>query len=191
MRVITKILIVLVIGIILFLGVGLFLPGAAHVERSISIDAPPSTVFGLVNDFREFNRWSPWFERDPETQYTFGGPDSGVGAKMSWTSDQPDVGSGSQEIVASEPYGSVRMNLDFAEQGTADSYFKLVAEGSGTRVTWGFDTELGLNPIARYFGLFFDSLIGPDYESGLVNLKELAESRPEPPATVTDDRDIS
>lgn len=182
MRVITKILIVLVIGVILLLGVGLFLPGAAHVERSISIDAPPSTVFGLVNGFREFNQWSPWFDRDPEAQYTYAGPDSGVGAKMSWTSDQPDVGSGSQEIVASEPYGSVRMILDFGEQGIADSYFELVPGDTGTRVTWGFDTELGRNPIARYFGLFFDSLIGPDYESGLANLKKLAESLPEPPA---------
>lgn len=184
MRVITKILLVLVIGVLLILGVGLFLPGAAHVERSISIDAPPSAVFGLVNSFRDFNRWSPWFDRDPEAQYTYEGPESGVGAKMSWTSDLPDAGSGSQEIVASKPYDSVRMILDFGEQGTADSYFALVAEGSGTRVTWGFDTELGLNPIARYFGLFFDSLIGADYESGLANLKELVESRPEPPTAV-------
>jgi len=178
MRVITRILIVLVAIAVLLAIIGLFLPSSAHVERSITIDAPQSTVFALINGFRGFNQWSPWFDRDPEAQYTYEGPDFGVGAKMSWTSEQSDVGSGSQEIVASEPYGAVRMTLDFGEQGTARSFFELTSEADGTGVTWGFDTEFGLNLISRYFGLAFDSLLGPDYETGLANLKELVESLP-------------
>ena len=41
---------------------------------------------------------------------------------------------------------------------------------------WGFDVELSRNPIERYFGLMFDSMIGADYERGLENLKKLVES---------------
>jgi len=34
----------------------------------------------------------------------------------------------------------------------------------------------GNNPIGRYFGLMFDSMIGGDYETGLAKLKQLAEA---------------
>ena len=45
----------------------------------------------------------------------------------------------------------------------------------GTKITWGFDSDLGMNPIARWMGLMFDSWIGADYETGLANLKNLVE----------------
>ena len=47
--------------------------------------------------------------------------------------------------------------------------------GSGTRVTWGFTSNLGSNPVMRWMGLMFDRWIGPDYEQGLANLKKVAE----------------
>ena len=47
--------------------VGLLLPRSVHVERSTVIEAPPSVVFALVNDYRAFNRWSPWARIDPAT----------------------------------------------------------------------------------------------------------------------------
>jgi hypothetical protein len=49
-------------------------------------------------------------------------------------------------------------------------------EGDGSRVTWAFDTDLGMNPMARYMGLAFERFIGPDYERGLAKLKQLAEA---------------
>jgi hypothetical protein len=42
-------------------------------------------------------------------------------------------------------------------------------------VTWGFDCDLGTNPIMRYVGLMFDQWIGADYEKGLAKLKEVME----------------
>ncbi|MFC6979008.1 hypothetical protein [Microbulbifer taiwanensis] len=36
---------------------------------------------------------------------------------MSWSSDNPNVGSGSQTITASEPDSLVRTELDFGDQG--------------------------------------------------------------------------
>jgi len=38
--------------------------------------------------------------------------------------------------------------------------------------------DLGAGPIRRYFGLFMDGMIGPDYERGLGRLKTLAEAPP-------------
>lgn len=86
------------------------------------------------------------------------------------------VGSGSQEIVAVDPGGRVEVALDFGTQGNGIAYYQLDQSGSGTRVTWGFDTDFGNDLAGRYFGLLFDRFIGPDYERGLSNLKTLTES---------------
>ena len=40
------------------------------------------------------------------------------------------------------------------------------------------DVDLGMNPIARYFGLGFEGTIGKDFDKGLVLLKALAEGLP-------------
>lgn len=178
MSVLKKILLSLLVIVAVLIVVGFFLPSTAHVERSATIEAPAPTVFALVNGFRSFNKWSPWAARDPETEYQIEGPDSGVGAKMSWASDNPQVGTGSQQIVESEPYSLVRTNLDFGSQGTAVAFFALEPSGNQTAVTWGFDTDFGLNLVSRYMGLMFDNWIGADYEAGLANLERLAEGLP-------------
>lgn len=173
---ILKILAVTLLGLVLILVVGgLLLPAQVHVERSQQIAAAPERVFSLIDNFHEFNRWSPWAARDPHTQYRFEGPDRGVGAKMSWQSDSPEVGSGSQEIIVSEPPRLLRTRLDFAQQGLAEAAFKLQPENGGTQVTWGLDSDAGGNLIGRWFGLLLDTLVGADYEQGLANLKRLAE----------------
>jgi carbon monoxide dehydrogenase subunit G len=63
--------------------------------------------------------------------------------------------------------------------GPADAAFELAPQGGGTQVTWTFETELGMNPIKRYFGLMLDRLLGADYEAGLTALKALVESNTE------------
>jgi effector-binding domain-containing protein len=178
MAAIKKIALVLAGLVVVLVVVAFFLPAKAHVERQTLIQAPKATVFTLVNGYKNFNKWSPWHDLDPNTQYTYSGPAQGVGTKMSWTSQNPNVGSGSQEIIESQPWDLVKTNLDFGAQGTAIAFFRLASEGEATRVIWGFDTDLGNNPVSRYFGLFFDRLIGADYEKGLAALKKLAESLP-------------
>jgi len=173
-----KIVIFLVVLVVLIILGAYILPAKVHVERSTVVDAHPATVYLMVNSFKGFNRWSPWHERDPNTVYKYEGPNQGVGAKMSWESDDPNVGVGSQEIVSSEPQKRVDAHLDFGDQGTAESFFLIAEENGKTKVTWGFDTDLGMNPVARYMGLMFDKWIGPDYEKGLASLKTLAESMP-------------
>ena len=180
-----KFLYTIVITFVLFLSVGLFLPRQVHVERSIEIDRPAFTVFILLNSYRTFASWSPWVARDPDAHYEFSGPESGVGARLSWSGDPRLVGSGWQEIIESRPYSLIRTRLDFDQQGVAESYFQLDEADSGVRVTWGFDTDLTEGQgflggyLAKYFGLLFDKWIGTDYEQGLAGLKRFAESLPD------------
>jgi effector-binding domain-containing protein len=167
-----------------FLVTGFLLPRQVHVERSITVDRPASMMFELLNSYRHYSEWSPWVGRDPDAEFIVSGPDSGVGARLSWAGDPHLVGSGWQEIVAARPYEQIDIKLDFDAQGVADTGFLLQPIGEGTRVTWFFDSDLteGVNFLdsfmARYFGLLFDRWVGGDYEQGLANLKRFAESLP-------------
>lgn len=170
-----KILITVVAVLGLLVLVGFLLPGQVHVERSITVSAARDQVFPLVADFKRFQEWSPWAQRDPNTKYSFSGPATGVGSKMVWASEQDDVGSGTQEVTKYDAPAFVETDLNFGPDGGGVAFFALEEVEGGTRVTWGFDTDLGANPIARYFGLMFDGMIGPDYEQGLASLEALVE----------------
>ncbi|UTW45857.1 SRPBCC family protein [bacterium SCSIO 12696] len=172
-----KVLKVLSIVVVLLAVVGLCLPSTTHVERSTVIKAPQERVFEYVNNFQHFNQWSPWAAKDPNTRYQYSGPESGVGSKMAWQSDSDQVGSGSQEIIKSEPYNYVETTLDFGAQGTANANYRITSTGELTSITWSFDTDHGWNLLSRGFGLMMDGMLGPDYETGLANLKRVVEGQ--------------
>jgi hypothetical protein len=151
------------------------LPRNVHVDRSITINAPRQAVFSQINGYATFNKWSPWFELDPKAKYTVEGPATGVGAKMSWVGDPSTLGSGSQVITASQLDERVATDVDFGQGGIAKQVISLAADGAGTKVTWGIDVDLGMNPVNRYFGLAFDGMIGKDFDKGLKNLKKHVE----------------
>lgn len=178
MKILKAFLIVLVVLIAAAAGGGLLLPRRIHVERSITVAAPRTTVFALVNGFKTFNKWSPWYAMDPGAKYSYQGPDAGVGAKLSWVGSPKTVGRGSQEILESDPPTRVRTKLDFGPKGGAFGQFLLSGAGESTKIVWGFETDLGGNPFGRYFGLLFDRMIGKDFEAGLAALKKYAEGLP-------------
>src|SRR5262249_30915903 len=148
-HVLKRILIGVVVLVALLGLIGLVLPASRHVERSVSIATPPAAVFAIINDLRRFNEWSPWFEKDPHARYTFSGPENGVGSRLEWASAKSSVGTGSQEIIESIRDQRVKTRLDFGSQGHGESLLTLAPEGQGTRLTWGFDTSLGNNILAR------------------------------------------
>jgi effector-binding domain-containing protein len=179
-----KVILIAALLFAVFVVAGYLLPKQVHVERSITIDRPAGVVFGILNSYQDFDKWSPWAGRDPQAMFVKSGPKSGVGARLSWSGDPRLVGSGWQEIVASKPYERIDIRLDFDAQGVADTGFVLAPDGESTRVTWFFDSDLseGVNYLdaflARYFGLLFDRWVGDDFEQGLAQLKQYAESLP-------------
>lgn len=165
----------LVVLLLLLLGVGLVLPREISLERRVTIAAAPAEVFPHLNDLARFNRWSPWSQRDPDMTLRFEGPEAGVGQRMIWSSFNPQVGSGSQEIIESRPDALVRTLLDFGAQGQAFAEWRLEPVAGGTELVWGFSTDLGFNPVGRYFGFMVKDMVGADYEAGLSALKTLVE----------------
>jgi len=160
---------------LVFVAGGFVLPDKAHVTRSTVINAPPEKIFVVVSDLRRSKDWSPWFALDPQMTVTFEGEGAGVGQKMSWASQKPDVGTGSQQTTGLVENKQVVAALDFGEMGQATATVDLVPEGAGTRVDWALDMPLR-NIIERWFGLIMDQMVGPDFEKGLANLKAHVEA---------------
>ena len=106
---------------------------------------------------------------------------SGLGQKMIWASDDPEVGEGSQEITALEAPTFLKTHLEFNGQGIADASFELIPGDGVTEVVWSLDSDMRegvpvlAQPISTYFGFAMDSMVGKDYETGLQNLKAVVE----------------
>ena len=177
MRFVKRVVTVVFLFAVLLAAAAYLLPREVQVSRTTTIDAPPDTVFPLVNSLQEAATWSPWLELDPSVRLAYTGPDSGVGNRMAWRSMHPDVGSGSQEITESTANAHVGTALDFGEMGTATASYDLQPAGTGTMVTWSMIADMGMNPVARWTGLLMDRWVGDDFERGLINLKRVAEGR--------------
>lgn len=179
MVIVRRLLIVLVLLALIIVGIALVSPGTVNIERSIRINAPQATVFALANDFRNSEKWSPWSDIAPDvTEVEFSGSERGVGAIMTWESEDAQVGSGSQRITLSEPFRTIETALSFEGQGEAATGLALRRVDEQTEVTWSYRQEFGLSIPGRLIGRFLDGWIGPDYERGLARLKALAERLP-------------
>jgi uncharacterized protein YndB with AHSA1/START domain len=165
--------IVLLVVIVAVAG-GMLLSPKFTVQRSIEVNAPAGKVYALVADPREWKRWSAWNQRDPAMQIEYSGPPSGAGAVWSWKS--ASQGDGRMSFTAAEPNQRLAYDLFFPDFGTTSTgELTLAPAGSGTKVTWVMNGDMGRNPVYRWFALFADRMVGKDFGEGLANLKTLAE----------------
>jgi uncharacterized protein YndB with AHSA1/START domain len=175
--VLVKILIGVAGAILILVAVATTRPAEFHIERSVTIAAPPAVVFPRVNDFHAWASWSPWEKLDPNLKRTYSGPAAGAGATYAWVGNS-DVGEGKMTIQKSEPSSRVAIQLEFIKPfaATNQATFTFAPLADGTKVTWGMDGQN--NFMSKIVSLFMDmdKLVGGDFERGLANLKQQSES---------------
>ena len=147
------------------------------VTRTTTIDAPAERVHALVSDFHEWQQWSPWEGLDPQMRRTYSGADAGVGAAYAWEGNRK-AGKGDMTITGDAPE-RVDVALHFEkpfEQRNRFAFTLTPVGDAATSVEWRMDGEL--TGLTRLFSVVksMDSLIGPDFEKGLAQLKRVAES---------------
>ncbi len=152
------------------------LPNDFRVSRSVAINAPPEKIFPLINDLTAFNEWNPFAKQDPTIVITYDGPRSGKGAGYSWDS-KGRAGKGRSAITDASSPSRIDMRLDMEKpmEGHPNIVFMLQPKGNATEVSW---TMAGPYPyLNRIFGTIFnmDKMIGGTFDTGLSNLRALAE----------------
>ena len=168
-------LVVLVVAVVAILAA--FQPSEFRVTRTTTMAAPPAAVFAQVNDFHNWEAWSPWAKLDPAAKNSFEGAPAGTGAAFAW-SGNGKVGEGRMTIVESRPSELVRIKLEFvrpfAATNTAEFAFK--PEGGRTAVTWSMYGHN--NFVAKAICLFvnMDKTLGGEFEKGLASMRSVAEA---------------
>jgi uncharacterized protein YndB with AHSA1/START domain len=151
-------------------------PGTFRVERRIVIQAPPEKVWAELGDLRRWQGWSPWERMDPQMKRSYSTPSAGRGAIYAWEGNT-QVGQGRMAIVEADTPARLVIKLDFIQPFEAHNTaeFTLMPQAGGTEVSWvmrGPNTYVG--KLMQVF-VDMDQMVGRDFETGLANLKTLAE----------------
>jgi hypothetical protein len=172
-----KILIAVGIIVVVFVIIVAMQPADYRIVRSASMSAPAPAVFAQVNDFHNWEAWSPWAKRDPAMKQTFEGAAAGTGAIYMWAGNK-EVGEGRMTLTESRPSELIKINLEFIKPfaSTCTSEFTFKPEGDQTGVSWSMAGKN--NFIAKAFCMFMnmDKMVGGDFEKGLAKMKSVVEA---------------
>lgn len=152
-------------------------PDTFRIARTVRIDAPPGTIFPLIDDLHRHAHWSPYFRRDPAMQGTYAGAAHGPGAMFAFDGNK-DVGTGRLSITDSVAPHAVAMRLQMTKPFACDNAirFTLAPHGEATDVTWEMHGPVPLLTRLLYLVCDVEAMIGRDFDAGLAALKALAEN---------------
>jgi hypothetical protein len=179
MRIVRGLISLVVVLFGVFIVGGFFIPAEWTVSRSIVIHAGTEKIYPLVNNFKEWEKWSVWnTARDATLKYTYEGAKEGVGAKQTWTSEK--MGNGGMQMTAASQETGVAYDLaiDMGHmQSTLHGEIAFVAKGDETTVTWTDKSNAGKSFVQRWMGLLVKPMLGKDMNTSLEHLKALAEKQ--------------
>jgi uncharacterized membrane protein len=171
LRALGILLLVLVVAIGLLIA---FAPQRYTMERSVTINAPHSAVFGPLTNFHQWPSWTAWGEMDATQKYTFTGTASAPGATYAWTGKE--VGSGKMTCT-DVTTNRMNYNLDFIEPFQSHNTGWVRAEAinaTTTRASMGM--EMNSPRPFNAIGWIFKGSVGDDFEKGLTKLKRQIEN---------------
>ena len=174
---IKKILIGFGVVVVAFVVIVALQPAQYRVERMAAISATAAAVFAQVNDFHNWEAWSPWAKLDPSAKNSFEGPSSGIGAIFKWAGNK-EVGEGGMTILESRTNELIRIRLEFIKPfaSLCATEFTFKPEGNQTQVTWTMTGENNFIAKAACLFMNMDKMVGGDFERGLVQMKSVVEA---------------
>ena len=177
MKILKKILYVILALMVIWLIAAAFIDGKIHFEKSVSIHASPDKVWSNTNSLKAMDQWSPWNKLDPNMKKNWTGNTGQAGEKNCWEGNE-DAGKGCQKVVkvdaANRKIDTKIVFLTPYESESTSSVI-VVPEGSGSKATWTFDTEIPYPWTVTKLMYNLEEMIGKDYTEGLNNLKKISE----------------
>lgn len=142
-----------------------------HIEitKQVMIDESPQEVFAMVKYLKNYPKWSPFLEADPEQKYEVKGNDGEVGVQFHWNGNGgKDLGY--QEIVKiDEPtFVGVKCTIEKPFKANPTFDYSFTSTSKGTLLTQDFALDSGIADA------FFMWLFGAKKEMAKVNERGLA-----------------
>lgn len=174
-----KILALLIVSIIIILLIAL--PNELKVNKEIVIKQDISVVFEHINNLKKWEQWSPWQMLDPKVINTYSGPESGVGAVNSYSSENSDVGVGKMKIL--ESIENSKVELGIYMEGMSDdnnptltTTLTLVKMGDNhTKVIWNTIDSVSTFSFYRIMLPIMNMTLEEMFKEGLEELKFVCE----------------
>ncbi|WP_207534969.1 hypothetical protein [Desertivirga arenae] len=146
------------------------------IQRSVFIEASDTAAFDYASNYKHFNSWNPFYEKEPKARYKISGSPGTAGYSFSWHGEE--VGSGKFEFVGNERYKAIYQKLTYERpfEGSFLNYMYFTKTYKGIIVTWAFCGE-NKTTLDKWKSLFYDQMVGEDYQMGLNKLKEELEKQ--------------
>lgn len=179
MKLLKKIIFVIIAIVVLGLIMGLFMEDKFSVSKSVVVDLSSEEVFDYLKNLKNQDEYSVWNMKDPNMEKAYEGTDGEVGFIAKWDSDNKDLGSGEQEIVAIENGKRIDFKLRFKEPFEAENDAYILTESIGenrTKITWGIKGVMAYPMNLMLLFMDMDNMLGTDLENGLKNLKKVLEN---------------
>lgn len=159
-----------IIGFAIFIAVQ---PNSFEVSRERTVNAPAAVLYDNVIDFKNWESWSSWVERDPVTVITLGNKTKGVDGSYTWVDSH---GEGSIKTLATTLNQSIDQELQFGDFHPSKINWTFAPSADNkTKVTWKMNSDklpFIFKASAAVSG-GFDKIIGPDFERGLEKLDSI------------------
>jgi len=181
MKILKIILIVLASIVVLLTITVAFMPSERMVERSILVATPANKPFKMVNELKNWTKWSPWYLMDTTSVMTYSENSAGLDSWYTWDSKNKNIGIGKLTIINSTAPDSVIVSLEFGDwdPSTAGYYFETVGENE-TKVTQRM--PLIAQGFWGKFQIFImENVMVGMFDKGLALIKSNAESMPDEP----------
>lgn len=149
-----------------------------QIERSTVINAKDSIIFSKFGDFKAWDSWSPWTEKDPgiTTSSIYTGTPYTKGHQVEWKSKSQ--GDGRQVIEEVTPYSYIKTALYFQPNNEPGySEFKLTPEGSGTKVIWNIKGKMPFMMRGMMMLMGMNKMLSKTFDRGLERLKADCEKQ--------------
>ncbi|BCL68726.1 putative polyketide cylcases/dehydrase fused with AraC binding domain [Vibrio nigripulchritudo MADA3029] len=144
-----------------------------QVCRDIEIDTTPESLIEFISDFKNWPEWSPWLIMERGCPLIYSGEAGQVDSGYEWSGNL--VGAGGMVLTEKSPTRLV-MALSFFRpfKSTATVKFNAEKTETGAKLSWIMESKV---PWFLFFlKNMFKSMIGMDYDRGLLMLKSQIET---------------
>ena len=178
MKAVKYIVLLILVGII---GLSVYVavqPNQYSFSRTMVTTAPLPLLFNEVNDFKNWPSFSPWLQKDPETDLGFGNITKGKNAFYRWESDV--LGSGSMTTTSVKPNEFIGQDINITKpfETEAKTSWTFERENDSTYVTWALAGKQDF--ISKFYTTFsgsVESQMGPGLKRGLSKLDSVVKAK--------------
>lgn len=161
----------------------IFMDRSYTASSSIVIESSQYNVFPYFADLRNWEKWSPWKEKDTTTKYIYSENSFGAGSTMEWDSKNEELGTGKITTVQFKKFHHINYQLDFKkpfESHSGGQIFVDKLNDKEIKVTWTNTGKLKW-PLERWFNtvMSFKKMLEKDFAKGLKKLETIVEAGPQ------------